>query len=176
MALTEIALKHKITGLKALQQTATTRKTISDGRGLFLEVMPTGAASWRYRYQLRGKTEKVSIGPYPLVGLKEARIKRDEFAADAFRGESPAQQKQLQKVALATATTMSEFCERYYEEVIVKCRKDAKQMRRYLEKEICPLIWQQAASRGDGSGSTTPGLPKARTTASLRLQPRYVIC
>ncbi len=139
MALTEIALKHKLTEIKALQQAvASTRKTISDGRGLFLEVMPTGAASWRYRYQLRGKTEKVSIGPYPIVSLKEARMKRDEFAADAFRGQSPAQQKQLQKVALATATTMAEFSERYYEEVIVKCRKDAKQMRRYLDKEIYP--------------------------------------
>jgi len=33
----------------------------SDGRGLALEVMPTGAASWRYRYQFKGKTEKVSL-------------------------------------------------------------------------------------------------------------------
>ena len=51
MALTEIALKHKLTEIKALLlAVAPKRKTISDGRGLFLEVMPTGAASWRYRY------------------------------------------------------------------------------------------------------------------------------
>ena len=52
----------------------------SDGRGLALEVMPTGAASWRYRYQFKGKTEKVSLGKYPVVSLKAARLKRDEFA------------------------------------------------------------------------------------------------
>ena len=57
----------------------------SDGRGLALEVMTTGAASWRYRYQFKGKTEKVSLGPYPLVSLKQARLKRDELAAMGAR-------------------------------------------------------------------------------------------
>lgn len=58
--------------------------------GLALEVMPTGVASWRYRYQSKGKTEKVSLGQYPMPSLKEARTKRDELATLAFRGESPA--------------------------------------------------------------------------------------
>lgn len=34
------------------------RYAVSDGRGLALEVMPTGVASWRYRYQFKGKTER----------------------------------------------------------------------------------------------------------------------
>ncbi len=102
--------------------------------------MPTGIASWRYRYQFKGKTEKVSLGQYPLLSLKEARTKRDEFAMVVFRGESPARQKQLGKVALASATTVRDFCERYFKEVIQKDRKDATQLRRYLEKEIYPTF------------------------------------
>jgi hypothetical protein len=70
------------------------RYAVSDGRGLALEVMPTGAASWRYRYQFKGKTEKVSLGKYPLVSLRAARMKRDEFAKAVHEGESPAKQKQ----------------------------------------------------------------------------------
>ena len=66
------------------------RYAVSDGRGLALEVMPTGVASWRYRYQFKGKTEKVSLGKYPMLSLKEARTKRDEIAILVFRGESPA--------------------------------------------------------------------------------------
>ena len=69
------------------------RYAVSDGRGLALEMMATGAASWRYRYQLHGKTEKVSLGSYPALSLKEARQKRDALAADVFRGISPARQK-----------------------------------------------------------------------------------
>ena len=116
------------------------RYAVSDGRGLALEMMPTGAASWRYRYQLHGKTEKVSLGPYPALSLKEARQKRDALAADVFRGISPAHQKQLEKVAMANASTVKEFSERYFTEVIAKDRKDATQLRRYLEKEIYPAF------------------------------------
>ncbi len=72
MPLTDAQIKH----LKP----RSSRYAISDGRGLALEVMPTGVASWRYRYQYRGKTEKLSLGQYPLLGLKEARAKRDEAA------------------------------------------------------------------------------------------------
>ena len=31
------------------------RYAVSDGRGLALEMMPTGATAWRYRYQLHGR-------------------------------------------------------------------------------------------------------------------------
>jgi hypothetical protein len=42
MPLTELQIK----GLKPQE----IRYAVSDGRGLALEVMPTGADSWRYRY------------------------------------------------------------------------------------------------------------------------------
>ena len=75
-----------------------------------------------------------------MLSLKEARTKRDEMATLVFRGESPARQKQLEKVALANASTVRDFCERYFAEVIQKDRKDATQLRRYLEKEIYPAF------------------------------------
>ena len=87
--------------------------------------MPTGVASWRFRYQFKGKTEKVSLGQHPMLSLKEVRTKRDEMATLVFREESPARQKQLEKVALANAATVRDFCECSFEEVIQKDRKDA---------------------------------------------------
>jgi integrase len=116
------------------------RYAVSDGRGLALEMMPTGAASWRYRYQFKGKTEKVSLGKYPLVSLKAARAKRDELAKAVHEGKSPAKQKQLEKFALANSTSVFDFSERYFKEVIEKDRKNTKQLRRYLEKEIYPAF------------------------------------
>ncbi len=90
------------------------RYAVSDGRDLALEVMPTGAKSWLFRYQLKGKTEKISLGQYPLLSLKEARTKRDECAMAVFRGESLPKQKQLEKVALASASSVKDFCERLF--------------------------------------------------------------
>lgn len=132
MALTETALK----ALKPKDKPY----TLADERGLYVEVFPTGGLVWRFRYRLNGKQEKLTLGKYPALTLKNARIKRDEAAQVAAIGTSPAQQKQLAKVAAADATTVAEFGERYFRELVAKDRKDIKLPRRYFDKAIVPFI------------------------------------
>lgn len=132
MALTETALK----ALKPKDRPY----TLADERGLYVEVFPTGGLVWRFRYRLNGKQEKLTLGKYPALTLKNARIKRDEAAQTAAMGRSPAQQKQLAKVAAADATTVAEFGERFFREIVAKDRKDIKLPRRYFDKAIVPVI------------------------------------
>lgn len=136
MALTDTALK----AIKPKEKTY----AVSDGKGLSLEILPTGGMSWRYRYRLNGKYEKVTIGKYPAISLKAARVKRDQMATMAALGESPAKKKQLSKQALSDNTTVRAFGERYYTDIVVKDLKDPRQVRRYLEKEIYPAIGDKA--------------------------------
>lgn len=82
MALTDTALK----ALKPRDKTY----TVTDDRGLYVEVFPTGGVVWRYRYRLNGKYEKLTLGKYPALTLKDARLKRDEAAHQVAMGESPA--------------------------------------------------------------------------------------
>jgi len=132
MALTDTALKALKPGAKVY--------TKADERGLYVEVFPTGGIVWRYRYRLNGKLEKLTLGKYPALTLKNARIKRDEAAQVAAMGTSPAEQKQLAKVAAADATTVAEFGERYFLEVVNKDRQDTTIPRRYFDKSIVPAI------------------------------------
>ena len=104
------------TGIRALKPRKA-RYVVTDGRGLCLEVLPSGKLSWLYRYRVNGKPEKVTIGRYPDLGLKAVRNERDTMAGLVSRGQSPAREKQLAKLALATNSTMREFAERYYREV-----------------------------------------------------------
>ena len=66
---------------------------LTDERGLSLEITPQGSKRWRFRYQLNGKRNRLSLGVYPDVRLKEARIKRDEMRILIARGIDPAQQR-----------------------------------------------------------------------------------
>jgi hypothetical protein len=44
-----------------------------DGHGLYLEVQPSGAKFWRFRYrQADGKETTITFGPYPEVSLADA--------------------------------------------------------------------------------------------------------
>lgn len=117
---------------------------VTDSRGLYVEVFPTGGVIWRCRYRLNGKQEKVTIGKYPSLTLKDARVKRDELMQLAARGKSPAKEKQLIKQRLSATTTVREFGERYYNEVVVRDRKDPTDMLRCLSKDIYPAIGEKS--------------------------------
>ncbi len=60
-----------------------------------------------------------------------------------FRGESPARQKQLERVALASASSVKDFCERYFQRGNRE-RPEGRCPRRYLEKEIYPAFGSQS--------------------------------
>jgi hypothetical protein len=117
---------------------------VSDFDGLSLEVLPSGSRSWRYRYSLHGKAEKVSVGRYPAVGLVVARKRREEYAEMVANGRSPARHKQAEKLALASTTTVFEFAERYFREIVERDCKNPKPIRRYLDNEIYPRLTEKA--------------------------------
>ncbi|WP_026096305.1 site-specific integrase [Ideonella sp. B508-1] len=138
MALTDAALK----ALKPREKTY----TVADDRGLYVEVFPTGGMVWRYRYRLNGKQEKLTLGKYPALTLKNARLKRDEAAQLVVLGTSPADQKQRAKAAADSQATVAEFGERFFREIVAKDRKDLTIPRRYFDKAIVPAIGAKPVS------------------------------
>ena len=52
---------------------------LSDGGGLRLKVDVNGSKIWEFRFTLNGKSRKTTFKTYPIVSLKEAREKRQEF-------------------------------------------------------------------------------------------------
>jgi integrase len=59
--------------------------------GLYLEVSPSGGRWWRLKYYKPvAKTEnRLSLGTYPEIGLKEARARRDEARKLVSQGIDP---------------------------------------------------------------------------------------
>ena len=62
-------------------------RKLADGHGMYLFVSPTGAKVWRVAYKQFGKDGTKILGPYPLLSLADARIKRDEFRRKLLDGE-----------------------------------------------------------------------------------------
>ena len=58
-----------------------------DGYGLYLACLPSGAKSWRVAYRVEGKPQTATLGPYPLLSLAAARIKRDEIRLARLSGK-----------------------------------------------------------------------------------------
>jgi integrase len=69
---------------------------LSDARGLYLLINPSGAKWWRFKYRFGGKEKLLSFGVYPDVSLRAARARRDGDASlqpDGTSRTKPDQQK-----------------------------------------------------------------------------------
>lgn len=71
---------------------------LSDGGGLSLQVQPSGARLWRYRYRLGGSENQFAIGEYPAISLGQARLARDEARELVRRGLHPARQRRADRL------------------------------------------------------------------------------
>lgn len=72
---------------------------LGDSGGLYLQVSPTGAKHWKVKYRVHGKEKKLSIGPYPEIGLADARAQRDAAKAELATGKDPSREKQRRAIA-----------------------------------------------------------------------------
>ena len=83
----------------------------ADKEGMFAEVLTSGSIVFRYRYRLFGKREKVTLGSYPEMSLKQARTAHMDARKLVEAGKSPAKEKQRMKTESARAETFREFTE-----------------------------------------------------------------
>ena len=95
MALTDFAIRKAKAQEKPFK--------LADGGGLHLLVQANGSKLWRLKYRFAGKEKLLSLGPYPVTTLAEARRKRDEAKRLLATGTDPSAQKRQNKIAAGTA-------------------------------------------------------------------------
>lgn len=77
---------------------------LSDGGGLYLEVMPNGSKCWRMKYRILNKEKRLALGVYPIVSLAEAREGREKAKKLLVQGVDPSNAKRDgKKVAVRNA-------------------------------------------------------------------------
>ena len=77
----------RLSALRVRQQTKV--GVHADGRGLYLQVSPTGTKSWLYRFMRSGRERWMGLGPYPDVSLADARDKAMECRRTLREGIDP---------------------------------------------------------------------------------------
>lgn len=72
------------------------RQKLADGGGLYLDVQESGKY-WRQKYRFGGKEKTLSHGVFPIIELKEARVRRDDAKKLLAQGIDPGAQKKALK-------------------------------------------------------------------------------
>lgn len=70
---------------------------VTDEKGLYLEVKPSGSKLWRFKYRIEGKEKLLSVGVYPDISLKKARERRDDLRKQVADGIDPSEARKAEK-------------------------------------------------------------------------------
>lgn len=133
---------------------------LADGGGLYLEVTTKGSRLWRLKYRYLNTEKKLSIGPYPLITLAEARDYREQAKKMLLQGLDPSSEKQNTKLnRMAEMSNTFEAMAREWHEhkkaewsevnakvVLERLEKD-KPCLRIAEPPLGPLLSIQRLSR-----------------------------
>lgn len=80
---------------------------VADMGGLCIEIRPTGARCWRFRYRFAGKANMLSLGEYPAMSLQDARRERDRQRAILAAGQDPSVVRQTDRLKASLASADS---------------------------------------------------------------------
>jgi integrase len=133
--LTDIAINAAIRAAK------TAPKAIKryDERGLYILLNPNGSALWRFKFKFEGLEKLLGLGRYPDVGLKRARVKRDDARKLVADGVNPSAVRKAAKLGRADSVEAiaRDWLKKREKEVEAgTVRRD----RRRLEKYIFPTL------------------------------------
>lgn len=116
---------------------------ISDGRGMYLEIAPSGGKYWRLKYRFNTREKRLALGVYPDVTLAHARKKRDEARALLADGIDPSQAKKEKKrlARLNAANTFKVVAQEWFErQTPVWTSSHSEKIIGRLQKDAFPLL------------------------------------
>ena len=115
----------------------------SDGGGLYFRVLNDAKAYFVYRYTVSGKERETSLGPFPELGLAEAREKHAELRkmVKVDRADPIAEKRAAKTAPPSTAPTFGAMADEFIaaHEPSWRSGKHAWQWKQTLGKYAAPL-------------------------------------
>lgn len=112
---------------------------LRDGNGLYLHVLPSGKY-WRYDYRYTDKRKTLSIGVYPKISLKQARLDLGDAKSLIAKGVDPSYQKKITK-QIPKDQTFGGIAEQWLERQKSEWKPGHhRTVKVRLEKDLIPLL------------------------------------
>jgi integrase len=127
--------------LKGTKPPSAGRVELSDMRcpGLEFRVTPAGSRSFSFRFRdpNSGSVTRSTIGPYPEIGLSDARTEADTLRGKVAKGINPVTEKRRDRED-AGSKTFCALSDRYIEEHAKRFKRSAGADERNLRRHILP--------------------------------------
>lgn len=129
------------------------RYDVREGDGFGVRIFPSGEKSWFFIYHYLGRKRRMTLGSYPAMGLKDARVAYADARRKLAQEIDPAEQRKATKEALALAheaerrdPTVKTLVLEYLEHWARPHKRSWPQDERILNKEVV-TVWGQRKAR-----------------------------
>ena len=150
MALSDLQVKNTKAADKPVK--------LSDGGGLFIQIMPNGSKYWRLAYRFDAKQKTLALGVYPDVGLKEARERRGAARKLLAEGVDPSENRKTTQAAKIErgANTFEVVAREWYAKAYAgKAESTREKTMTRLEQDVFPIIGAMPVSMIEPSNVLT---------------------
>ena len=140
-----MALKELLTDFACKNATIESAKIrkLHDGQGLYLWIYEDGRKYWRLRYKIHDKEKSLSLGVYPVVGLKQARQLAQAERVKLISNIDPSIDRKInkQKAKESAANSFEAVAREWYaKQTHTWVTSHSKDVLRRLEGNVFPYI------------------------------------
>lgn len=110
-----------------------------------LGVRVSGVISWCYMYRHEGKLRRLTLGKFPAMTCRDARLAYAKAAQAVAEGRDPAAAKLAKRVEDQKALTVERLCDQYIERYAKPRKRSWAEDERQLNKDVIPTLGKRLA-------------------------------
>lgn len=111
-------------------------EVVTDRDSMSVRISPKGKIVFQLRYRFAGKQERIDLGTYPYISLKEARTEGDRLRALLDQGKNPKVEIMVEKKQHLDPLTFEQLFYKWHEAYCVPKKKEHEQIKRIFENHI----------------------------------------
>lgn len=119
---------------------------VREGDGFCLRVYPSGKKSFFFAYRFQNKRNRLTIGSYPAMSLKDARLEHRKAATLRDQGKNPAEEKQQEQRRVAEEPTVNDLIKEYMDRWSKPTKKSWRADQRIFDVDVAPVIGKRKVS------------------------------
>lgn len=113
---------------------------IADRDSMSVRISPKGKIVFQLRYRFASKADRLDLGTYPHMSLKDARIKAGEMRAILDKGQNPKLEQRIHQQKYIDASTLKEVFDSWFDIYCSKKKLTAGAIRNTFEQHVFPEI------------------------------------
>ena len=124
-------------------------EVVADRDSMSVRVSPKGKIVFQLRYRMKGKQERIDIGTYPHISLKDARIEATRLRGLLDQNKDPKLELKVEKEKNINPTTLNDVFNMWYAAYCAKNKKEHVAIKRMFENHLLPKLGELPIDRID---------------------------